>query len=208
MSKAAGGRAEVVEGAVVAEEPGGCGLFVCERHLRCEPLFDLVWREAIACCDSGPLQGRGAGNDEEAIEAAVGTALDEQRGGIDDERGAGREGCGDGLLAGCCDAGMEDGVEPSACLRVCEDEGAERSAVEGARWQEKVWAEGSDDLAEAFATGRNDGASELVGVDDGCAALGQNSLDGALAAGDASRQSDESRRRVDLRGREAQLTPI
>ena len=208
MSEAAGGRAEVVEGAVVVEQPGcGGGLFG-EGHLRGEPLIDLVLRETIACCESGPLQGRGAGDDEESIEAAVGATLDEQRSGVDDERGAGREGCGDGLLAGHCDAGMEDGVESSAGVGVCEDDGAKRSAVEVAGRQEKVWAEGSDDLAEAVAAGRDDRASELVGIDDGCSAVAEKAFDGALAAGDASGESDASRRWVDLRGQEAQLTPI
>ncbi len=208
MSEAAGGRAEVVAGAVVVEEPGcGGGLFG-EWHLRGEPLIDLVLREAIACCESGPLQDRGAGDDEESIEAAVGATLDEQRGGVDNERCGSSEGCSDGLLAGRCDAGMEDVVEPSARVGVCEDDGAKRSAVEVAGRQEKVWAESCDDLAEAFAAGRDDRAGELVGIDDGRATVGENALHSALAAGDTARKSDESRRWVGLRGREAQLTPI
>jgi hypothetical protein len=191
--EAAGGGAEFVEGAVVAEEPGGGGLFVCERHLRCEPLYYLFLREAVAGCESSSLQGRGAGDDEESVEAAMGATFDQQRGGVDNERGAVGKGGGDGLLAGGRDAWMEDGVEPSARLRVCEDEGAERGAVEFAGGQKQVGAEGRNDLLEAVAAGRNDGAGELIGIDDGGAALGQKTLNGALAAGDASRKSDESR---------------
>ena len=138
----------------------------------------------------------------------MGSALDKQRCGVDDERGAGGEGSGDGLLAGFCDAGMEDGVELCACLCICEDEGAERGAVEGASVQQELGAEGGDDFAETVASGCDDGAGELVSIDDRCSAVGEKPLDGALAAGDASRESDEARRRFGLRGREAQLTPI
>lgn len=206
--EAEGGGAELVEGVVVAEEPGSGGLFLCERHLRCEPLFDLFLREAVAGCESGPLQGRGAGDDEKPIEAAVGATFDQQRRGVDDERGAVGKGSGDGLLARRRDAWMEDGVEPCARLRVCEDDGSERGAVEVAGGQKEAGTEGCNDLMEAIAARSNNGAGELIGIDDGCAALGQKPLNGALAAGDASREANESRRRVDLRGREAQLTPI
>ena len=208
MGEAAGCVAEVVERAVVVQEPGRGGGLVGQWHLGREPLVDLILREAIAAGEPGALQGRGAGDDKEAVEATVGAALDEQRSGVDDEWGAGGEGTGNGLLAGQCDAWMEDGIELSTCLSVCEDEGAERGAVEGAGIEQKVGAEGLDHLSEAIASGRDDGAGQLVGIDDGCSAFGENALDGALPAGDASRESDDSRRRVDLRGREAQLTPI
>lgn len=190
------------------EQPGGGSRLFVQWHLGGEPLFNLVGCEAVAGCESGPLQGRGAGDNKESVEASVGATLDQQGGGVDDKQGSGGKGRGDGLLAGRGDAWMNDGVEPCACLRVCEDDDAERGAVEVAGGQEQVGAEGGNDLAEAIAVERDDGAGELIGIDDGCAALGQKTLDGALAAGDASRKSDESGRRVGLRGREAQLTPI
>ena len=129
-------------------------------------------------------------DDDQSGEPGVGVVLDQERGLVEHDLGAGLLRVRDRARAGRRDPRVGDPVEVGARCRVAERDRAQPLAVEPALGRQDRRAEPRDQLGQRRLARLDDRARELVGVDHRRAAVGQQLGDRALARRDPAGQPD------------------
>ena len=159
-----------------------------DRHLGGQTCLRRLVVESVALAQPPPLKLGRAVHDDEPAETEVDAGLDEQRRvGHHDRLRAGRRGPPHFFLA---DAGVHEGVQPRACLRIGEDELAQPLAVHAAVGGQDLAAEGPHHVGMGRPPGGHHIVGDAVEVERGQARLRQAAQDVGLAAGDSAREAD------------------
>jgi hypothetical protein len=142
----------------------------------------------------------GGGDHDEVIHRLAATGLDEQR-SVEHHHGrldvVAELGEADRLQPLCehpHDLGVGDLVEEGKLLCVGEDDVGELLAIDARAFRQHIAAEVLDDARPGAASGLDDVAGDLIGVDEHRAALFEEPGDDAFASTDPAGQTDEEQR--------------
>ncbi len=194
-----GGSLGVFQGARAVDLEVGVGPLLRDRQLRLDPRPRRALVEPVARAQPRELLLRGAVHDQQAVEAQVHAALDQERrvGHQHASRPRAREARGPAGL-GRAHARVHDAIEALPRRGVVEHQRAERRPVERAGRVQHGVAEGGPDLRERLAAGRGDRARDGVEVERAATALGQPAQHERLAARDPARESHPQHARPQL----------
>src|SRR5258708_27308529 len=179
-------------GAAVVDDPGGAFALVVDGELGGEAGSGFGLRELVPGAEAGELGGGVAPDDEDALEAVLAPALEEQGDVHDHQRRRRFQGGHDLLGDAGADTRMGDRLETAAAGLVAEDDGTEGGAIEAAVRREHGGAELRGDLRQRRHARLDDLPGEQVGVDDRRAPGAEQVGDCALSRGDAAGEADEA----------------
>ena len=165
---------------------------LCQRHLAADASDCFSAGKTVSSLESCNLCFAVGGDDDDGIYSLVYAGFEQQR-HIVNHHGVGVFSGGlsrqSGLFA--LDAGVDDLLKAAQFGVVSEDNGAERSAVDGAIRVEGGFTESTHDLSPRCLAWFDDIPRKLIGIDDDGAALLEHFRHGAFASGDAACEADQ-----------------
>lgn len=177
------------DGPVRPDNEMGSGDFLFDGPLRSDALVD-GFRGPPSLGEAKTLCGGRAGHAEDMLELAGSAGLEEER--DDDHRAAMslRTPGGDLIQPALANAGMEDGFELLALLRIGKDGFGDFDSAQLACLVDNFGAEGGDNLLESRLAGFDELAGQVIGIDNREAMASEDGCGGGFAHAHATGEAE------------------
>lgn len=167
--------------------------FRCQWHLTADASDRFSAGEAVSFLKARNLGVAVGGDHDGCVDTLVHAGFEKERYFVDDHSVGFVSGdpAHESLLL-ACDAGVDHSFKLAQFCPVTEHKSSQLTTIESAVLIENCCAEGFDDLAPGRLALRHDIVGQLVGIDDGRAALFEHLGHGSFAGGDATCEADHN----------------